>query len=47
MKKAFILLTTMVVALSATAQSSYDWNRVDTLIGNGYFATAYPLAQKY
>jgi len=47
MKKTLILLMTMMAALPATAQSSYNWNRLDTLIGEAQYATAYPLAQKY
>ena len=47
MKKVILLFLMAATALAATAQRPYDWNRVDTLIGNGYFATAYPLAQKY
>ena len=47
MKKVILLLLMAATALAATAQSPYNWNRLDTLIGEAQYATAYPLAQKY
>ena len=47
MKKVILLLLMAATALAATAQRPYDWNRLDTLIGEAQYATAYPLAQQY
>lgn len=47
MKRCLFLLLTIGAALGLGAQNVYDWNRVDTLVGQGRYASARPIVADY